>query len=315
MKLRQAPVERAPKGRTPYVLGKREEEILKVVYVYRYMTALDVCNLLYSTSSIMHVRKILADLAGGGDFVENQYLYRFALKEGVAGNRVRVYTLGSRGRDFLRHELDYPVDWRFRPGRTPSFGQVMHNLLLTRVLVAARKWVGERKDVKLLQVRTCYEVGADFPSVEVVKEGKKEHVKVIPDAWLLFEVMEAGEWLASPVLLEVDRGTAYRQKFKEQIRARLEFIKAGGVYSRLFRRSEVVIAYVTTGETEGFRESRRRAMCVWTQEVLREQRRESWAAVFRFGSVAFDEIYEAGLFERQVWHRPDEEKPIGLFEG
>jgi hypothetical protein len=149
----------------------------------------------------------------------------------------------------------------------------------------------------------------------MVKEGKKEHIKVIPDAWLLFELLEAGEWLASPVLLEVDRGTAYKHKFQEQIAARLEFIKAGGVYSRLFRKTEVTIVYVTTGETEGFRESRRRAMCVWTEEVLKERRKASWAQVFRFGSVPFEEIYEAGLFERRMWYQPGSAVPAGLFEG
>ena len=33
-------------------------------------------------------------------------------------------------------------------------------------------------------------------------------------------------------------------------------------------------------------------------EVLKELRKEAWASVFRFGSVAFEEIYELGLFEK-----------------
>jgi hypothetical protein len=142
---------------------------------------------------------------------------------------------------------------------------MMHNLILTRFLVSAKKWRGERREFKLLQVRTCYEVGSDYPSVEVVKEGKKERVKVIPDAWL------------------------------------------GG--------EAVMVAYLTTGETEGFRESRRRAMCVWAQEVLKELRKESWASVFRFGSVSMEDMYEGALFEKDVWYMPGEETPVGLFVG
>jgi hypothetical protein len=61
------------------ILGKRGEEILKAVYFYRYMTALDVCS--YAPSSLVHVRPILTELAGGGDYVENEFLYRFPLYE------------------------------------------------------------------------------------------------------------------------------------------------------------------------------------------------------------------------------------------
>lgn len=116
-----------------------------------------------------------------------------------------------------------------------------------------------------------------------------------------------------PVLLEIDRGTAYRNKFKEHIASRIEFIKRGGVYSKLFGGEAVMVVYVTTGETEGFRESRRRAMCVWTQEVLKEQRKEAWASVFRFGSVSVEDMYEGTLFEKAVWYRPDQAAPVGLF--
>lgn len=299
-------------------LGKREETILKAMYVYRFMTAIDVCRLLYSQSSLPHVRRLLSELAGGKDFVENSYLYRLPLQEAVAGNRVRVYTLGSKGRNYCNKELEYPVEWYYRPDKLRSMSavQLVHNLVLTRVLVAAKEWAGKKPDRKLLEMRTCYEIGSDLPSVEVVKEGKKGYMPAIPDAWLLFEVEEAGEWFTHPVLLEIDRGTGYRNKFRQQVASRLEFVKKCGVYSRLFGREEVMIAYVTTGETASARESRRRAMCLWTREVLRERRRDSWASVFRFCSVEPEKIYEAGLFEKALWYRPDrEESPVGLLEG
>lgn len=130
------------KGGMGAFLGKREEEILKAVYVYRFMTAIDVCRLLYSPSSLPHVRKLLSELAGGKDYGENSYLYRVPLQEAVAGNRVRVYTLGSKGRDYCKTELEYPVAWYYRPDkvRSLSAGQLTHNLILTKVLVAAKKW-------------------------------------------------------------------------------------------------------------------------------------------------------------------------------
>lgn len=299
------------------MLGKRGEEILRAVYTYRYVTALDMCSLFFAPSSIAYVRGILTALAGGGDGVENEYLYRFALGEARAGNRMRVYTLGSRGRDLFKMELGVPVAWYFRPDKVRhlSFGQLMHSLILTRFLIAAAKWARERPDCRLVEMRTCYELGGGDPGVERAGEGKKERTKVIPDGWLLFEMQRSGEWFFSPVMLEIDRGTAYRHKFKEHIATRLEFIKAGGEYARLFGRREVVIAYLTSGDTEGFRESRRRAMCAWAMEVLKERNKGAWAPVFRFAGVSFEEMYEGRVFDEPVWYVPGEERPVGLFEG
>jgi hypothetical protein len=54
-----------------------EEEILKTMSTYRYMTALDVAYALFSPKSLTHVRSILTRLAGGEDYKERQCLYRF----------------------------------------------------------------------------------------------------------------------------------------------------------------------------------------------------------------------------------------------
>jgi hypothetical protein len=62
-------------------------------------------------------------------------------------------------------------------------------------------------------------------------------------------------------------------------------------------------------------EARRRAMVNWTKEVLEDPRFVNWAPVFRFASVSYGEIYESGIFEKAVWFRPDQDKPVGLFEG
>lgn len=94
--------------------------------------------------------------------------------------------------------------------------------------------------------------------------------------------------------------------------ARIEFI-ASGAYQKMFETEAVMIAYATTGETPAYRETRRRTMCAWTQEVLAEQQMESWASVFRFCSVAYDDLYTAPLFQDPVWYRPDQPQPVPLF--
>jgi hypothetical protein len=300
----------------PGILGKRGEQVLKAVYFYRYMTALDVCMLSYSPASLIHIRSVLTELAGGGDYVGKEYLYRFPLQRGV-GNRMRVYTLGSRGRDFLKSELDMPVSWYFRPEkvRNVSVGQMMHNLCLTRFLVAAKVWCEKVKDFRLAGLHTCYEVGSDYPSVEMVKGEKRERVRVIPDAWMLFEQKAGGDRVAYPLLIEVDRGTAYKVKFKEHIASRVEFIKRGGVYSRLFGREEVMVVYVTVGETREYMDARRKSMCSWAMDALQELRKESWGECFRFGSISYEEMYGGQVFEDRVWYAPGSEVPVALFEG
>ena len=118
------------------------EEILKAVHFYRYVTALDIAHLLYSPSSFTYVRERLHDLCGGDDNVPNELLYRFPLPTGK-GNRPRVFTLGSRGRAYLADELGMPANWYFRPHKMHNMGynQLLHNIILTRFLVAAHRVV------------------------------------------------------------------------------------------------------------------------------------------------------------------------------
>lgn len=97
--------------------------------------------------------------------------------------------------------------------------------------------------------------------------------------------------------------------------SRIAYVKKGGAYSSLFGTDAVTIAYATTGERADYRETRRRAMCEWTTEVLKEQKREAWAPIFRFCSVDAERVLEAPLFDGVVWYKPDQEKPVRLFGG
>jgi hypothetical protein len=282
---------------------------LLTVYFYRYMGALDVCCRLFSPGALARVRKTLSVLAGGEDYVTRQYLYRFRL-EGE-GNAERVYTLGSRGRDFLAAELGLPVSWYFRPEAVKHFSHahVVHSLLLTRVMVAAERWTKEQTEIRLAARRISYELSVDPPVVEIAQEGESKQVKVIPDAWLLFERKAGGR---SSMLLEVDRGREYQAAFKAHIAARIEFL-ASEKYRDVFGVRGVRIAYVTTGGRPEYRQRRLSAMCQWTMELLTEQHRENWADVFRFCSVELGEVYQQPLFDGPMWRRPGSTEPVSLF--
>jgi hypothetical protein len=304
------------RDKKPYVLGRRGEEILRACRFYRYMTALDVCHLMYSPSSITKVRSVLSEMSGGADFVANQYLYRFRLPDVELGKQ-KVYTLGSRGRDFLVSEMGLDAVWYFRPGKARhlSFGQIMHSLVLTRFLVGAHEWARDSGgQFRIAESRICYDLAGAPVSVTVAEGDKSETLPVVPDAWILVErVGETGK-VTFPVLLEIDRGTMYRQRFKRHVRSRIEFVRSGA-YEKVFGTKAVMIVYVTTGERAEYMEARRRALVEWTREVLEEMRRP-WGAMFRFCGVSFAKLYETLPFGECVWYRPDrEERAVGLFEG
>ena len=88
-------------AKTPALLPitPTEEEILKIMRTYRYMTALDVAYSLFSPKSLTHVRSILSMLSGGRDNQERNFLYRFPLPSAKPGNRERIFTLGASGRE------------------------------------------------------------------------------------------------------------------------------------------------------------------------------------------------------------------------
>lgn len=299
----------------PLIITKPIEAILRAIHFYRFMASMDLACLLYSPKSITYVRDILSSLAGGEDFKNGQFLYRFRLPSFSSGGGVRIFTLGSKGRDFLANELGLPVDWYYRPSKTKylSYSQVQHNLLLTRLLVAAHAWAAKQPDFELVKTRICYELAKTAATLEVSIEGKTEKLKVVPDAWILVELLNNVEHkYYFPITLEVDRGTEFKDKFIRHLRSRIEFIRSGA-YSKMFGTEAVIIAYVTTGDRPEYQESRRRAMTAWTRGILKELNMEEWATIFRFHSLCLADIYQSDIFEAPVWYRPDSSSPVPLF--
>lgn len=118
---------------SPLILSARDEEILLMIWQFRFVTALEVAHMFFSPKSLTHVKERLSRLAG------LKYLYRFSLLT-TRGNK-RIFTLGSRGRDLL-NGLGFPVDWHFRPYKVGhlSHSHVLHDLILSRLIIAAHYW-------------------------------------------------------------------------------------------------------------------------------------------------------------------------------
>jgi hypothetical protein len=259
-----------------------EEEILKTMSTYRYMTALDVAYSLFSPTSLTYVRSILTRLSGGEDYKERQCLFRFPWPTGKAGNPERIFTLGAAGRDIVQR-LGIPVTWYYRPSKTGRLNSsyLAHQLLVTRFVICACRFTNQHPDYTLADVRLSFELEKQI--------GKREGEVVVPDAWLHFARDDGKKF---PVLVEIDRGTEDQERFKNHVGGRIEFIRSGD-YAQVFGTQAVVIAYATTGRLQAHAESRRKTMCAWTMEVLRERKLERWASIFRFTSaVEYARLYE-----------------------
>jgi Replication-relaxation len=284
----------------------------------------DMTRLLYTTTSINHVREILSLLSGKKDYADRQYLYRFPLPTTRIGNSEKIYTLGSRGRAYLQ-SCGMECDWHFRPYKFRFTDDVMtyyqpclHALTLTRFLVAAKVFVKKHPEWELTAMRTEYALKKEINEEQAIKQavtitltpanGKPEEtVLVIPDAWLAFHKQKGKKGSWHPVFVEIDRATEQQKYFKRQIKARALFLASGG-YKKLFGTNKGVIAYATTGN-----ETRVNTMRLWTREVLTELDLQKLASRFLFCSLTPSwEQDEKSLFLAPLWSRASDKHPVPL---
>ena len=298
---------------SPLTLTEPQERILLAAHFYRFFLAQDICRLYWSLSSITYVRDLLATLA------KNKYLYRFQHPSISMGGVENTYTLGSKGRQYVEKILGFPCDFCYRPHklRHASHGAVLHNLILTRTLIAASVWAKKQPNFKLVKTRICYELAREAPSIQLTDaKGEHEKVKCIPDAYLLFQkLINNKHERFYQIILELDRGTEFKQRYIKAIRARLEFIKDSEAYKRLLgmEPKNVIIAYITTGDRPEYRESRRKAMCDWTRDVLAQSDHNNLPCSFLFCSVVPSELYNIPLFDGAGWFSPGSPNPVSLF--
>jgi hypothetical protein len=81
----------------------------------------------------------------------------------------------------------------------------------------------------------------------------------------------------------------------------------------MFDTKAVLVAYVTIGDSPEYAETRRKAMCTWTQEVLTDLHLDNWSSIFRFTSLQFDKLYSTPVFSEPLWYRPDSPTPVPIF--
>jgi hypothetical protein len=282
----------------PLPLSERDEQIIRAVGRYKYVTIMDLYHLLGSVS-FSTLREQARRLAGNADHVAGQYLLRLPLPSTAKGTKARVYSPGVKGRQFLG------MDGYYRPSKLLSYSHLWHALTLTRCCVCASLL---HPAFTLSELQLSYDLSAEPPCVKRSINGTEHRVPVIPDAFLYF-VRSDGE--QRPVLLEIDRGTSGGRRVKAALHARIELITSGE-YARYFGTEAVRIAYLTTSGA-----ARRDALERWACDVIAEaisdkKHREGWMEKFFFIAWDYDELFDKALWTDSLWQCPAFETTVPL---
>jgi hypothetical protein len=84
------------------LLTPRDEEILKAVHYYRYVTARDIAHQQFSKTSLNYVRERMTALSGNADLEPNNYLCRFNLPTVTRNRPEKAFVLGAKGKRLLQ---------------------------------------------------------------------------------------------------------------------------------------------------------------------------------------------------------------------
>jgi Replication-relaxation len=290
------------------ILKPRHREMLESCWQYRLLTARDFQHLLRLRSR-SHVRRLLGELA------EKQYVFDVPLPHVRSGGAEKLYLLGSRGRRYLARAEGLPVAGYWLPGKSRqfSYGHLMHDLALARFLIALRVFCNTQQDIRLAEVRTQYEIAREPLLAEAAENSTAGETtpRVVPDAWVNVELLNHGTpHKSSPLMIEIDRGTTWRQVFCQRVAARLSYIRPNGLYRRIFATDSVRILYLTLAGS-----ARRDSLARWAREALVSEDREAWAGVFLFAEASFETMYEEAhsLFSDAAWYHPGQHTPVRLF--
>ena len=310
------PQSRVPKQRTPVVINSTSERILKAVHELGVVTHREITELFFKPGARNHAGAILKTLCGGKDFAVGHPLYRMPLPIALQGSRERVYCLGSEAREVLALEDDYqPAKLRYL-----AYSPLLHDVCLSRLIVASTNYLHAHPEYHLLERRLCYSIARNPPTIPQVIDGKETKVAVIPDAFLRIELLTDGDENGDEygLWIEIDKGTENYKKYCQLVRNRIELAKSK-LIEKYFNIPSVLFCYIVTdnaGHTPEMLKTRLHTIRRWTEEVLPKEYREAWASMFRFTTISFESIYAAtpSLFEEAKWEQPDETEPVPLFD-
>ncbi len=271
-----------------------DEHILHAVRDFHYLTAEQLCRLLYQPTSLNYAREQLKRL------FDANYLNRtFGPRSQAAGSSPWVYLLGRRGiRYFREHKLE--INRRYRPSEEKAHSDqfLFHTLAVNDVLITAVLLVRRRTDITLEQLRHDLDLKRTPVRVSAVGKGRNVELQsVVPDGWLRFRVPGPTRSATVALLLELDRGTISVKALKRKVRGLLAFL--AGPYEQTFgTRSGSVAFVVDEGAFARFEGARRRLkdLCRWTEEELKLAGKHTFGERFVFTLLPQERAVDPNVF-------------------
>jgi hypothetical protein len=275
--------------RPPLHMAKGHADILRVLALFDYLTAVQVTRLCYSPGSLKYVKAQLKSLADTG----------LVLCLGGRGtNLPLIYTLTGKGRR-LAGTLSGQQPKRFRPQeareKQVNLSFMQHTLAVNDVLISARLLSESRPDITLTRMYREPELRRRI-YVQL-----PERICIEPDAGCQFLSTKMGEDRTETwedfFFIEVYRTLPpVKERFKQKIQGLVTYV-ATGQHEALFGTSALSIAVIAqTPQLATTLKS-------WTEEALRERERPIDGDWFFFCSVSPAAASPEELFLSPVWEQ------------
>jgi hypothetical protein len=282
-------------SKSPYILSLADDAILRAIFCHHYLSAQQVCRLLYSRGSLTHVQSKLKRLTDSGHC---QRL--FLPRPSQHGSAPSVYTLARKGLNYLQNQgLDTTRRYHSVEEREHSYLFLAHTLAVNDFLISAALLCRRVPWIGLASVLHERELKRQPVFVSDSNGGK---IGVIPDSWLDLQVQGSYQ---SCLALELDRGTVEQKQWRRKVRGLVGWAK--GPYQEQFKTTSLTIAVVATPG-----EKRLQELVRWTQAELEAIGEKHAADLFRLTGGPPDSPVPEALFLSPCWVRPFDPQPVSL---
>lgn len=290
-----------PRG--PLRIGAVDEEILRAVNRFQYMTVAQVGLLLYphAHDQNRYVQRRLRAL------VEAGYLLRLReLPTPRIGSAPHIFTLADKGRRFVAGRGEVLASSYYRPSEEQAKARdnpfMEHTLAAVDVLVAAERLC---RGSRVSMPRLLNERQLKRSSVRVQPAGRPDapRVAVIPDAWFELKVLDEP---AVAIALELDRATEGQKHWRRKVAALTAW--AEGPYRRAFEADNLTVAVAAPST------ARREQLSAWTREELEDIGKAELADIFLFTEASPVAADPFELFFGPCWYPAGQDYAVSLLD-
>lgn len=278
-----------------FIIGPADDDILRAVYRYHFLTIDQLTRLLYSKGARTTASTRLKRLA------DAEYLTRSVIPT-RQGNGPAVYSLARKGMQFLA-DLGFAIPKRARASEERAYSYLFfaHTLAVGDLLIAAELLAAAHPDAIVIeQFRHERDLKRQPVYIEDGAEGK---LAVIPDGYL--SLVLAGQYRMC-FAFELDRGTEDQQAWRRKVRALLRYVQ--GPYQAAFGTDNLTVCVVATPG-----KARMQQLVAWTAAELDALGKRQEADLFRFAAPVPDLTPEQ-LFLGAGWYVPDDPGPVALID-